>query len=123
EVKFKIDGTTGVSNNTKLSYKGKKVTVEKLLNDISDKYEFGWYVVSNPDNNKIDGWIVIRRSDKKERGYEGGKEPKKTSSLPFPPGPQELRGPMSPYQREMIEAYYRNLNNPRPDAIFARARD
>jgi hypothetical protein len=52
ELKFKIDGTTGISNNTKLSYKGKKVTVEKLLNDISDKYEFGWIVISNPGNNK-----------------------------------------------------------------------
>ncbi|HZZ81707.1 MAG TPA: hypothetical protein VFE62_24610, partial [Gemmataceae bacterium] len=40
-IKFKIDGSTGISNNTKVSYKGKKVTVEKLLNDVSDKYEFG----------------------------------------------------------------------------------
>jgi hypothetical protein len=84
ELKFKIDGTTGISNNTKLSYKGKKVTVEKLLNDVSDKYEFGWIVISNPGNNKEDGNIVIRRSTKgKERGYEAGKEPKeeKKSSL------------------------------------------
>ena len=61
-LKFKIDGTTGISNNTKLSYKGKKVTVEKLLNDISDKYEFGWIVISNPGNNKEDGNIVIRKA-------------------------------------------------------------
>ena len=81
---IKIDNASGVSNNTKLSYKGKKVTVEKLLNDVADKYEFGWAVISNPDNNKIDGWIIIRKT--KERGYEAGKEPKKTSappSLPF----------------------------------------
>ncbi len=81
EIKFKIDGTTGISNNTKLSYKGKKITVEKLLNDLSDKYEFGWIVISNPGNNKEDGNIVIRRSTKgKERGYEAGKEPKKEKS-------------------------------------------
>jgi uncharacterized protein (TIGR03067 family) len=79
-INFKIDVSAG-TNNTKVSYKGKKITVEKLLNDLSDKYEFGWVVISNPDNNKIDGWVIIRRSEKgKERGYEAGKEPKKTSS-------------------------------------------
>jgi hypothetical protein len=83
-IKFKIDGSTGISNNTKISYKGKKITVEKLLNDISDKNEFGWYVISNPGNNKEDGNVVIRRNTKgKERGYELGKEPKKTSALPM----------------------------------------
>jgi hypothetical protein len=77
QINFKIDNTTGISNNTKISYKGKKVTVEKMLNDLSDKYEFGWVVISNPGNNKIDGWVIIRKSDKgKERGYEVGKEPK-----------------------------------------------
>jgi hypothetical protein len=79
-INIKIDNASGVSNNTKLSYKGKKVTVEKLLNDVADKYEFGWVVISNPDNNKIDGWVIIRKS--KERGYEAGKEPKKTSAVP-----------------------------------------
>ena len=86
-INFKIDGTTGISNNTKLSFKAKKITVEKLLNDLSDKYEFGWFVVSNVGNNKVDGWIIIRKSDKgKERGYEAGKEPKseKQSSLELP---------------------------------------
>ena len=82
-INFKIDNTTGVSNNTKLSYKGKKVTVEKLLNDVSDKYDFGWVVISNAANNKIDGWVIIRKTDKgKERGYEASKAPKKTGSLP-----------------------------------------
>lgn len=81
-INFKIDNTTGISNNTKLTYKAKKVTVEKLLNDVSDKFEFGWVVISNPGNNKIDGWIIIRKNEKaKERGYEAGKEPKKTSML------------------------------------------
>jgi hypothetical protein len=84
-INFKIDNTTGVSNNTKISYKGKKITVEKLLNDVSDKFEFGWVVISNPDNNKVDGWIVIRRTLKgKERGYEAGKEPKEKSSSAAP---------------------------------------
>jgi hypothetical protein len=92
EIKFKIDGTTGISNNTKLTFKAKKLTVEKLLNDLSDKYEFGWVVISNVGNNKEDGWVVIRKSEKgKERGYEAGKAPKKAkaseqSSLPTPRG-------------------------------------
>ena len=85
EIKFKIDGTTGISNNTKLTFKAKKVTVEKLLNDLSDKYEFGWFVVSNVANNKEDGWVIIRKNEKgKERGYEAGKEPKKGASLSLP---------------------------------------
>ena len=86
-INFKIDGTSGISNNTKLTYKAKKISVEKLLNDISDKFEFGWVVISNPGNNKEDGSVVIRRSSKgKERGYEAGKEPKgeKQSSLELP---------------------------------------
>lgn len=87
QLRFKIDGTSGISNNTKLTFKAKKITVEKLLNDLSDKYEFGWIVISNPGNNKEDGAILIRKGAKgKERGYEFGKEPKtdktpKTSSV------------------------------------------
>lgn len=76
-VNFKLDNNSGVSNNTKLTYKAKDKTVEQVLNELSDKAEFGWYVVSNPSNNKIDGWVIIRKNTKgKERGYEAGKEPK-----------------------------------------------
>jgi hypothetical protein len=77
-VKFVIDNASGVSNNTKVSYKGKNVTVEKLLNDMADKNDWGWVVISNPSNNRVDGSVVIRKSSKgKERGYEAGTEPKK----------------------------------------------
>jgi hypothetical protein len=96
-INFKIDTTSGISNNTKLTYKAKKVRVEKLLNDLSDKYEFGWIVISNPGNNKVDGWVVIRKSDKgKERGYEAGKEPKaeKQSSLRWPRTRQPALAPL-----------------------------
>jgi hypothetical protein len=76
-IRYKIDNGSGVSNNSKVSYSGKDVTVEKILNDLSDKYDFGYYVVSNAANNKEDGKVVIRKSSKgKERGYEAGKEPK-----------------------------------------------
>src|SRR4051794_32856476 len=54
-VKFIIDNGSGVSNNSKITYKARKVTAEKMLNDISDKMDFGWYVVSNAGNNKVDG--------------------------------------------------------------------
>ena len=118
EIKFKIDGTTGISNNTKLSFKAKKVTVEKLLNDLSDKYEFGWVVISNEGNNKVDGWIVIRKSEKgKERGYEAGKEPKKTSSLPS----QEMFGWFfEPPARERTLLLPFAIG-PLPDATFVQA--
>ena len=77
-VRFKIDNTTGVSNNMKVSFSGKDVTIEKILNDLCDRYDFGYYVLSNASNNKEDGKVVIRKSSKgKERGYEAGKEPKK----------------------------------------------
>ncbi|MSQ96707.1 MAG: hypothetical protein EXR98_19435 [Gemmataceae bacterium] len=91
-INFKIDNASGVSNNTKLSFKGKKVTVEKLLNEVSDKFDFGWVVISNPGNNKVDGWIIIRKSSKgKERGYEAGKEPKeKEQSSLWHPGHRKL---------------------------------
>lgn len=84
-VNFKINNAAGVSNNMKVSFKGKDVAVEKVLNDLADKYDFGWYVISNASNNKVDGWVEIRKS--KERGYEPGKEPKKTSRRdePLPP--------------------------------------
>src|ERR1700722_15770428 len=63
-VKFKIDNGSGVSNNSKVTYKAKAVTVEKILNDMSDKYDFGWIVVSNAANNKEDGKVIIRKSSK-----------------------------------------------------------
>ena len=79
-VAFKIDANSGVSNNSKLTYKAKDKAVEEVLNELSDKYEFGWIVVSNP-KDRNDGFVIIRKSTKgKERGYEAGKEPKEKSS-------------------------------------------
>ncbi len=103
EIRFKIDNANGLSNNMKVSYSGKDVTVEKVLNDISDKFDFGYYVISNAGNNKIDGMIVVRRiMSGKERGYEAGKEPKKTggatdkqSSLPAPGRSALIAGELS----------------------------
>jgi hypothetical protein len=75
--RFKIDNASGVSNNTKVSFKAEKKSAEQVLNGICDKLDCGWYVVSNAANNKVDGMVIIRKSTKgKERGYEAGKEPK-----------------------------------------------
>jgi hypothetical protein len=79
KVSFKIDTANGMSMNSRLSYKAKKVSLEKVLNDLSDKYDFGWIVYSNPKdkNDRYNGWVVLRKGKGKERGYEAGTEPKK----------------------------------------------
>ena len=76
-----------------MSFKGKDVTVEKVLNELADKYDWGWVVVSNPSNNKVDGSVMIRKGKGKERGYEAGKEPKKGALL-TPPEPRPGRSPV-----------------------------
>jgi hypothetical protein len=81
-ISFKIDNTTGLSNNSKLTYKADDKTVEEILNGLSDKGEFGWFVKADP-KDRTDGWVILRRYKDKERGYETGKTPAKgTSWLP-----------------------------------------
>ena len=80
-IRFQFDNASGISNNMKVSFSGKNVTVEKVLNELADKYDFGYYVVSNKANNKVDGKVVIRKYKEKERGYQAGKEPKKGARL------------------------------------------
>lgn len=73
---IKIDTTTGISLNSKISYKAKDKTLETILNEMADKFEFGYYVISKP-GDRYDGWLMVRKFKEKERGYEWGKEPKK----------------------------------------------
>ena len=82
KVSFKIDTSTGMSMNSRMTYKAKKVSLEKILNDLADKYEFGWFVFSDPKNpnDQINGKVIVRKGKGKERGYEAGKEPKEKSS-------------------------------------------
>jgi hypothetical protein len=75
KVSFKIDNVSGISNNAKLTYKANEQTLEKILNDLSDRGDFGYVVISKA-NDRYDGWILIRKAKSKERGYEAGKEPK-----------------------------------------------
>src|SRR5262249_31589328 len=82
KVSFHVDTTTGMSMNTRMTYKAKNVTLEQVLNDLADKNDFGWFVMSNA-KDRYDGWIILRKGKGKERGYEAGKEPKeKSSALP-----------------------------------------
>src|SRR5882762_9978892 len=41
-VKFKILTATGISNNSKLSFKAKDKSVKQVLNELSDLAGFGW---------------------------------------------------------------------------------
>jgi hypothetical protein len=75
-VSFKIDNISGISNNSKVSYTCKDKSVEEILNELADRYDFGWFVVSNP-KDRNDGFVMVRKAKEKERGYEAGKEPKK----------------------------------------------
>jgi hypothetical protein len=75
-VSFKIDNISGISNNSKVSYTAKDKSVEEVLNELADRYDFGWFVVSNA-KDRNDGFVMVRKAKEKERGYEAGKEPKK----------------------------------------------
>src|SRR5205823_961207 len=41
-IRFKVDNSNGLSNNMKVSFSCKDVTVEKVLNELADKYDFGY---------------------------------------------------------------------------------
>jgi hypothetical protein len=77
---IKIDNTSGISNNSKVTLVAKDQPLEKILNDLCDRYDMGYYVKSDP-KDRNDGWIILRKSKYKERGYEEGKEPKQKSAL------------------------------------------
>ena len=110
KIRFTIDNGSGVSNNSKLSMKFKNYTVEKVLNEFSDKMDCGWYVESNVGNNTKDGRVVIRKNTKgKERGYEFGKEPKKKASAPVMEPRQLATGPI-------VEATIPIISAPAPAA-------
>ena len=75
KVSFKIDNASGVSNNSKLSYKGDDKTLAQVLDEVCTLNEMGYIIISRP-GDRYDGWILIRKGKGKERGYEAGAEPK-----------------------------------------------
>jgi hypothetical protein len=81
---FRTD-RTAVVLNTKITYKAKDKTIGEVLNDLSDKYEMGWYVTSQ-QNGGYDGTVWLEKS--KARGYAPGKEPAKGETKPEPKKPE-----------------------------------
>lgn len=60
----------GVNQNSKITYKAEDKPLGGILNEICDKNEMGFYIISK-QNDAYDGTIYFTRG--KERGYEGGK--------------------------------------------------
>jgi TolA-binding protein len=73
------DTKSGVQLNTKITYKAKDATLEKVLNDLCEKNGWGYYIKSK-EKDAYDGQVVIKVGD--ERGYEKGKEPPKDGDKP-----------------------------------------
>jgi hypothetical protein len=78
---IRADTKGGVNLNAKISFAAKDKPVGDVLNEICDKYDMGWYIISNKANG-YDGTVWITRG--KERGYEAGKEPDKTATKDKP---------------------------------------
>jgi len=78
DLKEKVEGVGiladtkgGVNLNTKITYKADNKPVTEILNDISDKYALGYFVISQKGNG-YDGSLKITRG--KERGYQEGQQ-------------------------------------------------
>jgi hypothetical protein len=69
----------GISKNQPITYSAKDKPLEEILDKMLTKLRLGYVVISAPKasdrNNRIDGWIMIKRG--KERGYAIGEEPGK----------------------------------------------
>jgi hypothetical protein len=78
---IKIDNASGISNNSKVSIVATDQPLEKILNELSDKYDMGWYVLSN-SKERYDGWIILRKSKYKERGFEGKEKSSRAAREP-----------------------------------------
>jgi hypothetical protein len=76
---MRADTKNGVNLNQKITYKAKDKPVGEVLNDVCDKFDMGWYIISNKANG-YDGTVWITRG--KERGYKAGEEPDKTATAP-----------------------------------------
>jgi hypothetical protein len=83
----RIDNVSGVSNNSKVTFKAEDQTLKKILDDFCTKYEIG-YIVYSKAGERTDGFLIIRKTT--ERGYEKGKEPKEKSSLERPASDRAL---------------------------------
>jgi hypothetical protein len=78
EVTFLPDTKNGVNLNLKVTLKLDEKPVDEVLTAVCDKADTGWYIIVS--NKAYEGSIKITRG--KERGYEAGKEPDKTTTAP-----------------------------------------
>src|SRR6266480_991870 len=76
DLKIMLDTKGGVSQNLTMTYKAADKPVEEVLDEMFKKNDMG-YVVISQQNNAYDGLLKIVKG--KNRGYETGKEPAKTS--------------------------------------------
>ena len=74
KVATKLDVTSGVSQNTKVTHEAKNKTVAEVLDEIGKKYDIGYVVVSGTYKSptktfgkEFDGTIIIKKGS--ERGY------------------------------------------------------
>ena len=59
----------GVSQNTRITYSGKDVTVQEALDGILKQLDLGYHVVSK-DKDRYDGWLHVEKGT--HRGYPAG---------------------------------------------------
>lgn len=85
---IKVEYAQGVSQNTRVTFAAKNVTVEEALDGLFKQLDLGYVVVSN-STSRADGYLRILKGP--NRGYETGQEPKDapaaTAAKPDPKGP------------------------------------
>ena len=77
-----------MSQNTRVTYSGKDVTVEEALDGILKQLDLGYHVVSK-DKDRYDGWLHVEKGT--HRGYPAGVTAPKTD--PKDPKPQPKSEP------------------------------
>ena len=84
----------GVSQNTRVTYSGKDVTVEEALDGILKQLDLGHHVVSK-DKDRYDGWLHVEKGT--HRGYPAGVTAPKTDPKAEPkvePKPVDPKPPV-----------------------------
>jgi hypothetical protein len=71
-LKIMLDAKGGVSRNRTVTFKGKEVTIEEVLEGVCKNLGGLGYIVVSKKGNAYDGTIVIRVGE--ERGYEKEKK-------------------------------------------------
>jgi len=79
-LRIKPDVKGGVSQNRKITYKAKDKPLEEVLDAMLKEQGWGYVVISNDKDTQWDGALLIKVG--KERGYEEGQVPEKTTVKP-----------------------------------------